>query len=177
MILPFPNHWFGDLSMHFSRPDMQSLLQFGEGKNRGGKRIREDWVVVGHISACQTIFQLYSQNIQQHHPWCPAGSVAHPEMSLPEQCARHRKAAPSHCYTETGWIYPRKKPKKIVKLLYFSKYDSIDLKTNSKHLICLDPATQRYLYGTQTTRKNPKSSSFEIICTFVYFFLSHIQEG
>lgn len=63
-------------------------------------------------SACQTIFQLYSQNIQQHHPWCPAGSAAHPEMSLQEQCAGHQKAVPSHCYTEIGWIYPSKKPKR-----------------------------------------------------------------
>lgn len=37
-------------------------------KIKGDKKIREDWVVVGHISACQTTFQLYSQNIQQHHP-------------------------------------------------------------------------------------------------------------
>lgn len=46
------------------------------------------------------------QNIQQHHPWCPAGTAAHPEMSLQELCVGRLKAAPSHCYIETGWRYP-----------------------------------------------------------------------
>lgn len=164
----------GDLSVGFLRPHIQGLLEFGEKR----KTRKQDRVAGVRIYACQTIFRLHSQNIQQHHPWCPAGSVARPEMSLQEQCVGHQKAVPSHCYIETGWRYSSKKTKRQLSYCIFKTLPKLSEKTNKQTTFnsLWSNNTQTFVLYRDHKRKPQKFLLWNHIHLCVFLpFLSHIQ--